>query len=258
MPTAHRQFKDAIYEQFARLGKAVSAPKRLELLDLLCQGPRTVDGLAEQAAISVANASQHLQVLRAARLVEAEKQGLHVEYRLADDEVCRFFLALRTLGQSRLAEVQQVTRNYFEERGTMEPVVGDELLRRVRSGEVTVLDVRPAVEFAAGHLPGALSIPVAELPARLQEIPPDRDVVAYCRGPGCVMAVEAVELLREQGFTAHRMEQGVMDWRARGWRVVADQRAGRPGAANTKARRSPRSGSRSGSRPTPRTTGNTP
>jgi ArsR family transcriptional regulator len=135
-------------------------------------------------------------------------------------EVCRFFLALRTLGQSRLAEVQQVTRSYFEERGTMEAVAGDELLRRVRSGEVTVLDVRPTTEFHAGHLPGALSIPVGELPARLQEIPRARDVVAYCRGPWCVMAVDAVELLREQGFTAHRMEQGVMDWRARGWRVV--------------------------------------
>lgn len=217
MTTAHRRFKDSIYEQFARLGKATSAPKRLELLDLLCQGPRTVEALAEQAGSSVANVSQHLQILRAARLVEAEKKGLYVEYRLADDEVSRFFLALRGLAESRLAEVDQVARAYFEQRGAMEAVEGDELLRRVKSGEVTVLDVRPIEEYCAGHIPGALSVPVGELKARLKELPKDREVVAYCRGPYCVMAVEAVELLRKKGFKAHRMEQGVVDWRARGW-----------------------------------------
>ena len=220
--TTHRRFKDAIYEQFARLGKAVSAPKRLELLDLLCQGPRTVDALAKQAAISVANASQHLQVLRAARLVDAEKKGLYVEYRLADDEVCQFFIALRGLAEARLAEVDQVARAYFDERGAMEAIEGDELLRRVKTGEVTVIDVRPPEEYRAGHIPGALSIPVGELTERLGELPKGREVVAYCRGPYCVMAVEAVELLRERGFEAHRMEQGVVDWRARGWRVESE------------------------------------
>src|SRR5690606_19524204 len=200
MTTPHRRFKDAIYEQFARLGKAISAPKRLELLDLLCQGPRTVEALADQAAISVANASQHLQVLRAARLVEAEKKGLFVEYRLADDKVCDFLFALRGLAEARLAEIDQVVREYFAERGAMKAVEGDELLRRVKSGEVTVLDVRPPEEYRAGHIPGALSIPVGELEARLEELPKDRDVVAYCRGPYCVMAVEAVELLLKQGF----------------------------------------------------------
>src|SRR5688572_9683433 len=219
MTTPHRRFKDAIYEQFARLGKATSAPKRLELLDLLCQGPRTVEALAEQAAISVANASQHLQVLRAARLVDAEKKGLYVEYRLSGDEVCRFAVALRGLAEARLAEIEQVTRDYFEERGAMEVVEGDELLRRVMSGEVTVLDVRPSEEYRAGHIPGALSIPVDELKGRLKELPKDREIVAYCRGPYCVMAVDAVELLRKKGFKARRMEQGVVDWRARGWRV---------------------------------------
>lgn len=222
MTTPHRRFKDAIYEQFSRLGKAVSAPKRLELLDLLCQGPRTVEALAEQAAISLANASQHLQVLRAARLVDAEKKGLYVEYRLADDEVGRFFVGLRRLADARLAEVDQVTREYFEQRGALEAVEGNELLRRVRAGEVTVLDVRPPEEYRAGHIPGALSIPVGELEARLRELPKDREVVAYCRGPYCVMAVEAVEILRKKGFTAHRMEQGVADWRARGWRVESE------------------------------------
>jgi len=219
MTTPHRRFKDSIYEQIARVGKAASAPKRLELLDLLCQGPRSVESLALQAGISLANASQHLQVLRGARLVEAEKKGLRVEYRLASEDVCEFFLALRGLAESRLAEIDQVTREYFESRGAMEAVEGGELLRRVRDGEVTVLDVRPAEEYRAGHIPGALSIPVSELKARLRELPKSREIVAYCRGPYCVMALEAVQLLRANGFEAHRMEQGVVDWRARGWRV---------------------------------------
>jgi rhodanese-related sulfurtransferase len=219
MTSRSRKFKDSIYEQLSRLGKAVSAPKRLELLDLLCQAPRTVESLAEEAGVSVANASHHLQALRAARLVETEKKGLFVEYRLADDEVCRFFQALRLLGESRLAEIAQVTREYFEERGAMESVGGEELLRRVKNGEVTVLDVRPRSEYAAGHIPGALSVPVAELKARIRELPKDREIVAYCRGPYCVMAVEAVELLRKKGFRAHRIELGISDWRARRLRV---------------------------------------
>ena len=217
--SAHRQFKDAIYEQFARIGKAVAAPKRLELLDLLCQGPRTVEALAGEAALSVANASRHLGVLRAARLVETEKKGLYVEYRLADERVCRFFHALRGLAEARLTEVEHVTQSYLERRGAMEPVQGPELLRRVRQGEVTLLDVRPPLEYRAGHVPGALSVPVAELKKRLAELPKDREIVAYCRGPYCVMAIDAVELLRKKGFRAERMEQGVGDWRARGWRL---------------------------------------
>lgn len=225
--TPHRRFKDALYEQFARIGKATSAPKRLELLDLLSQAPRTVEALAEHAALSVANASQHLQVLRAARMVESEKKGLYVEYRLAGDEVARFVLSLRSLAEARLAEVEQVTRTYFESRGAMEPVEGDELLRRARAGEVTVLDVRPVEEFRAGHISGAISIPVEELEERLAELSKGRPVVAYCRGPYCVMAVEAVTLLRERGFDAHRMEQGVVDWRARGRRVETDKQGAR-------------------------------
>jgi rhodanese-related sulfurtransferase len=223
MATTHRQFKDALYDQFSRLGKALAAPKRLELLELLCQGPRNVESLAGEAAISIANASQHLQVLRGARLVEGQKQGLRVEYRLANHEVGRFWLALRNLAERQLAEVEQVARDYFERRGALEPVGGEELLRRVKAGEVTVLDVRPSEEYAAGHIPGAISIPVAELKARLKEVPKSREVVAYCRGPYCIMAVEAVQLLRKRGFRAHRMEEGVTDWRARGWRVAVER-----------------------------------
>jgi rhodanese-related sulfurtransferase/DNA-binding transcriptional ArsR family regulator len=227
MTTRHRAFKDSLYEQFARAGKALSAPKRLELLDLLCQAPRTVEALADQAGISTANASQHLQILRAARLVRGKKRGLYVEYSVADESVSRFLHALKSLGESRFVEVREVTRAYFEERGAMETVGGQELLRRVRSGEVTVLDVRPAEEYRAGHIPGAISLPVDELRRRLSEIPKGREVVAYCRGSYCVMAVEAVELLRKKGFRAHRMEQGVVDWRARGWRLEASKEEAR-------------------------------
>ena len=229
MVTRARQFKDGIYEQVARLGKAVAAPKRLELLELLAQGPRTVEALAAQASASVANVSRHLQVLRGARLVDARKHGLYVEYRLADEAVGRFLVSLRLLAESRLAEIERTTRAFFEPSGTLEVVQGEDLLRRVKAGEVTVLDVRPAEEYAAGHIPGALSVPVAELEARLRRLPRDRDVVAYCRGPYCVMAAEAVDMLRAKGFTAHRMEQGVPDWRARGWRVdtASTRRRGR-------------------------------
>jgi rhodanese-related sulfurtransferase len=214
-----RDMKDGIYEQFARLGKAVSAPKRIELLELLCQGPRTVEALARQTALSIANASQHLQVLRRARLVEAQKKGLFVEYRLADEGVLKFVHAMRALAEVRLAEVAEITHAYLKARGALERVPGDELMKRVRNGDVTVLDVRPAEEYRAGHIPGARCIPVSELGKRLAELPKNREIVAYCRGPQCVMAIEAVELLRKKGFRAHRMEEGVMDWRARGWRI---------------------------------------
>ncbi len=219
--------KDAIYEQFARIGKAISAPKRLQLIDVLSQGPRTVEALAEQADLSLANASQHLQVLRAARLVETKKKGLYVEYRLADAEVGRFFVALRSLAEARLAEVEQITRDVLGAGDAMEPIEGEELRRRIKRGEVTVVDVRPPEEFRAGHVPGAISLPLAELHKRLGELPNDREIVAYCRGPYCVMAVEAVALLRKKGFRARRMEEGVVDWRARGWRVATGEGAAR-------------------------------
>lgn len=224
----NRAFKDAIYEQFARLGKALAAPKRLELLDLLAQGPRTVEALADQAALSVANASQHLQVLRAARLVEAQKKGLHVEYRLTGDDVTQFLLSLRTLAEERLAEIAVVTREYLDARDTMETVAGEELLRRAREGAVTVLDVRPVEEFRAAHIPGAVSIPIHELKARFKELPKSRPVVAYCRGPYCVFAMEAVGLLRKKGFRAHRMKDGVLEWRRRGGRVATGGDDSRP------------------------------
>ena len=214
------RFKTVIYEQIARIGKATASPGRLELLDLLSQGPLTVEALAALIGQSLANTSHHLQVLRRVRLVDREKAGLHVTYyRLADPQVRTFFLHLRTLAESRLAEIERVTRQYVEQRGAMEAVRNDELLRRVRAGEVTVVDVRPREEYVAGHIPGAISLPLADLKKRLRHLPKEPAIVAYCRGPYCVMALDAVDVLRRNGFRAHRMEQGVLEWRARGWRV---------------------------------------
>jgi rhodanese-related sulfurtransferase len=216
MSSTGRQFKDAIYDQLGRIGKAMASPRRLELLDLLCQGPRTVEALAMETSQSLANTSQHLQVLRAARLVETEKHGLYVTYRLADEKVCTLYRELRTLAESRLLEIRAITRHFLERRGELEPVDRDALFARVGSGEVTLLDVRPSEEFEAGHIPGAISVPLDDLESRLADLPRDREIVAYCRGPYCVLAVQAVEVLRAKGFHAFRMEEGVPDWRARG------------------------------------------
>lgn len=220
---SNRRFKDAIYEQLARIGKAVSSPRRLELLDLLCQGERTVEVLAKEASMSLANASQHLQVLRQARLVETEKRGLHVTYRLADAEVCEYFFAMRELAENRLAEIERITREFLTARGSLEAVDRVALLERVRRGEVIVLDVRPPEEYRAGHIPGAVSIPLGVLKERLSELPDDQEIVAYCRGPYCVMSIDAVELLRSHGFRAQRLEDGMLEWRARHWPVEEEQ-----------------------------------
>ena len=225
MKNPNRAFKDAIYEQFARIGKAVSSPKRLDLLDLLCQGPRTVEVLAKESSQTVANASQHLQVLRSTRLVETEKEGLFVTYRLADPAVCEFFRGMRVLAESRLAEVEQIKRQFLEGREGMAPVDREALLALVRQGVVTVLDVRPVEEFKAGHVAGALSIPLKELKLRLSDLPRDQEIVAYCRGPYCVLSVEAVEFLRAEGFRAIRIEEGIQDFRAMGFSIAEGKEA---------------------------------
>jgi rhodanese-related sulfurtransferase len=219
MPKRHTPLKTVVYEQIARIGKAVASPSRLELLDLLSQGPRTVDALARESGQSVAITSHHLQVLRRARLVDAHKTGVYVTYRLADPQVGQFFLHLRALAESRLAEIAQVTRQYLEARGAMEPVRPNDLARRVRAGEVTLIDVRPREEYLAGHLPGAISVPLKELRTRLRELPSARDVVAYCRGPYCVKSLDAVDVLRQKGLRAHHLDLGVAEWRAHGWRI---------------------------------------
>lgn len=192
----------------------------MELFDILCQGPRTVEVLAKETSLTVANASQHLQVLRAARLVETEKEGLFVIYRLADQSVCEFFLAMRVLAESRLAEVEQIKRQFLAGREGMEPVNREALLERVRQGAVTVLDVRPTVEYNAGHVAGSISIPLKDLEQRLSELPRNQEIVAYCRGPYCVLSIQAVEMLRAKGYKALRIEEGVQDFRALGFPIA--------------------------------------
>ena len=216
MKSPGRQFKDAIYEQFSRIGKAVSSPKRLELLDLICQGEKTVENLSRETGLTVANTSQHLQTLKSARLVKAEKEGLYVKYRLADEMVCQFFRSMRVLAQHRLAEVEMIKGRFLEGQEGMEPVNRDDLLKRVIQGDVTVLDVRPVEEYRAGHIPGALSVPLDQLREILAKLPSDQEIVAYCRGPFCVLAVQAVDVLRSKGFNAIRLEESVQDWRAMG------------------------------------------
>jgi rhodanese-related sulfurtransferase len=190
-------------------------------LDLLGQGPRTVETLAQEAGLTLANASQHLKVLRQARLVEAEKRGIFVTYRVADQAVDDFCGALRGLAEKRLAEVQQIARTFVEKRGSLEPVDRQLLLDRVRAGEVTVLDVRPAEEYRAAHIAGAVSMPLKELEKQLGGLPRGREIVAYCRGPYCVLAPEAVKVLRARGYRAVALDDGVAEWRAQGFPVAA-------------------------------------
>jgi rhodanese-related sulfurtransferase/predicted transcriptional regulator len=214
--TNHRVFKDQLYEQFARIGKALANPHRLELLDLLAQGERTVEELARETSMSVANASQHLQALRTAQLVEVRRDGLYAYYRLADERVFRIWQALRNLGEARLAEIDRIVQTFLEDRDALEAVSIQELIERLHDANVIILDVRPKVEYNAGHIPGARSVPVAELETYLQELPKDREVIAYCRGPYCIFSHEAVALLRTHGYRARRFAQGLPDWRAAG------------------------------------------
>jgi rhodanese-related sulfurtransferase/DNA-binding CsgD family transcriptional regulator len=211
-----REFKDQLYAQFARIGHTLSSPARIEILDLLAQGEKSVEEIAAAAALGVKNTSAHLRVLRQARLVETRKESPWVYYRLAGPAVFRLLRELQLLSRERLGEVEQVARLYLERRDELEPVEPEVLWRRLSSGEVTVLDVRPEDEYRAGHIPGALSVPVGELKQRLGEIPRDRAVIAYCRGPYCVYAVDAVEILREHGFPARRLKVGVPDWQLAG------------------------------------------
>jgi rhodanese-related sulfurtransferase len=222
--TPGRRFKNAIYDQFARIGKALASPHRIELVELLAQGPRTVEALAKLADMTLANTSAHLKVLRGAGLVESTKDGLFVTYRVSDPSVLDLLLATRRAAEARLAEVARITREFLSENAQLDPIDAEALRARVRGGEVTLLDVRPEEEFAAGHIPGALSVPLPALAKRMSDLPRRREVVAYCRGPYCVLAVEAVNLLRARGFKAVRLEDGVLDWSSHGMKVTAGAR----------------------------------
>lgn len=209
-------YKHQLYDQLAAIGKAISHGRRLEMLEYLAQGERTVESLAKLAGLTVANTSRHLQLLRHAGLVVARKEGLYVFYRVTDDGVVMLTAALRGVAEAHRAELTRLLRRYFGNRDGLEPIPRPELLARAREGLVTVVDVRPAEEYAAGHVPGAVNIPLKELEQRLQELPHGQEVVAYCRGPYCVLAYDAVARLREKGYQARRMEDGFPEWRAAG------------------------------------------
>jgi rhodanese-related sulfurtransferase/DNA-binding transcriptional ArsR family regulator len=221
--------KKALFEQFAQVAKALGHANRLELLEFLAQGERSVEVLAGLSGLSIANASQHLRQLLQAGLVRSRKEGQYVYYALADDAVIALLGALRAVAETNLAEVDRLVATYLRAKDSLEPVSSDELLALSREGLVTVLDVRPAEEYAAGHLPNAVNIPLAELERRLDELPSGREVIAYCRGPYCILAYEAVAALRNQGFEARRLDGGLPEWRQDGLPVAATSPAvGKP------------------------------
>jgi rhodanese-related sulfurtransferase len=214
-----RPHKEQLYQLFAQVAGAMANPHRLEVLDLLAQAPRTVEELAREAHLSVANASQHLQRLKQARLVVDERDGLYVRYRLADPAVAGLWVHLRAVAEQQLAEVERALDAYRYQRHEFEQISADELRARLRRGEVILLDVRPRLEYQAGHLPGAMSVPLDELERRLGELPSGKTAVAYCRGPYCVYADEALGLLAEQGWNVARLEEGVIEWQLEGYAV---------------------------------------
>lgn len=214
--------KQAVYENLAEVAQALGHAHRLELLEHLAQGERSVEELSTRTRLTFANTSRHLQILRRARLVETERRGKHVLYRLAGDaEVVSLMKALGRVGERNMAEIDRVMADYFRARDALEPVSREDLVSRLHDGLVTILDVRPEDEFALGHLPGALNIPLAELERRLSELPTDREVIAYCRGPYCVFSVEAVSALRARGYLVRRLEDGYPEWKAAGLPVEA-------------------------------------
>lgn len=221
---SRQSVKTTLLNAFAAVAKAAAHPHRFAILEHLAQGERTVEGLADRTGLSVANASQHLQSMRRAGLLAARRDGKFTLYRLSDDSVLDLMHAINRVAERNVAEVEGVVRSYFNERDTMEPVSRAELRKRYKEGLITILDVRPADEFAMGHLPGAVSIPLGELKRRLSELPRGREVIAYCRGAYCVMAFEAVALLRSSGFKSRRLEEGMPEWRTAGLPVELDSR----------------------------------
>lgn len=205
--------KQALFEQLALVARSLGSPARLELLDFLAQGERTVESLSKVSGLSMANTSKHLQQLRQAGLVEARREGVHIHYRMSGDDVLDIIDGLRTLAESRLAEVERLVSSYLKQRDDLEAVAADDLMERTKGGLVSLIDVRPAEEFVQGHLPGAINLPLTDLENQLDNLPHERDVVAYCRGPWCVLAYEAVSLLRKRGYRARRLEGGLPEWR---------------------------------------------
>jgi len=220
-----REVKDTLYEQFARVAKVAGHPRRLEILDLLRQGERSVEAIGSETSLGVTTTSAHLQLLRQARLVSTRREGTRVFYRLADDTVSSFLVAIQQLARARLTEIDHIVRIYFASTDALNPISREELRRRLDAGDVVLLDVRPQTEFASGHIPGAVSIPMDEIPARLAELPSGIEIVAYCRGPYCVLAPQSIEILKRLGRRARRLEDGFPEWQLAGLPVEIAARA---------------------------------
>jgi rhodanese-related sulfurtransferase len=211
-----REFKDIVFEQFARIANAFAAPKRLEIIDILAQGERDVDSLAREGAMNVANASRHLQILKAARLVENRREGVRIFYKLTDDDVFNCWKNLQSIAEKRVGEIREISNLFMQERESMETISADQLWQRIQNNDVVVLDVRPVREYSQAHIPRALSIPLKHLKEKINELPNDTDVVAYCRGPYCVLSPEAVAILKKVGIKAIRLEEGLPEWKRAG------------------------------------------
>ncbi len=211
-----REFKDLIFQQFANVATAFSSPKRLEIIDILLQGEKDVETLSKQISATFANTSRHLQILKNVRMVESRREGIRIYYSISDEKVFTCWKGLQLLAESRVAEIREVLKNFLEERKAMKTISKDELWSRVQSNDVIVIDVRPVEEFNNGHIPGAISIPLAELKDRLNEIPSDREIVAYCRGPYCVLSPDAIKILKDEGYEALRLEESLPEWKSAG------------------------------------------
>jgi rhodanese-related sulfurtransferase len=211
-----REFKDVVFEQFARIAHAFAAPKRLEIIDILAQGERDVDSLAHEGAMTVANASRHLQILKAARLVENRREGVRIFYKLTNDDVFDCWKNLQSIAEKRVAEIREINRLFMEERDSMETISAAELWQRIQNNNVVVLDVRPAYEYEQSHIPKSISMPIAQLKDKISELSRDTEVVAYCRGPYCVLSPEAIAILKKAGIKAIRLEEGLPEWKRAG------------------------------------------
>lgn len=229
-----REFKDFVFQEIAAIAQAFSSPKRLEIIDVLAQGERSVETLANEVSMTIANTSRHLQILKNAGMVRSRKQGVSVIYLLAGQEVFLVWKALQSLAEKRRAEIKEVAGSFFAERGGIEPISLQELQRRVKNNQVILLDVRPVEEYANVHLPGAVSMPLAELKRGIGKLPKNREIVAYCRGPYCVLAAEAVAILKKAGYRAVRLEEGVNEWKQAG--LPVEEGNGRPVERKKKAR----------------------
>ncbi|MCB0749459.1 MAG: ArsR family transcriptional regulator [Ignavibacteriae bacterium] len=214
-----REFKDLMFQQFANIASAFSSPKRLEIIDILAQNEKDVETLSSQISASVANTSRHLQILKNARLVESRREGVRIYYKLADENVFNCWKGLQSLAENRVAEIKEVVKDFFGSRNAMDAISIEDLWSRIQSNDVIVLDVRPEDEFINGHIPGAISIPLSELKERLNEIPHDQEVVAYCRGPYCVLSPEAIKILHNEGYDATRLAEGLPEWKDAGFLV---------------------------------------